>query len=54
MDDRDYLSHRAEVELHMAQTATAPAAVKAHYQLAALYLDRLYGKAEQTAETTRA
>lgn len=54
MDDVDYLQHRAGVELHMAQTATAPEAVKAHYQLAALYLDRLYGMVEQPAEAVNA
>jgi hypothetical protein len=37
----DYYYRRAEAELNMAQAATAPAAVKAHYELANLYLERL-------------
>jgi hypothetical protein len=38
-----YFEHRAETELEMAQRATHPAVVRAHYQLADLYLDRVYG-----------
>jgi hypothetical protein len=37
----DYLYRRAEVELRMAENAAGPAAVKAHYELAQLYLDRI-------------
>jgi hypothetical protein len=37
----DYLYRRAEMELRMAQNAASPAAVKAHYELAQLYLDRV-------------
>lgn len=44
-DTQDYLEKRAEAELDLAQTATHPAAVKAHYLLAGYYLDRLYGTA---------
>lgn len=36
-----YYYRRAEAELEMAQAATIPAAVKAHYELANLYLERL-------------
>jgi hypothetical protein len=40
--DRDYFEERAEAELSMAQAAAHPAAVRAHYQMAAFYLDRLH------------
>lgn len=40
--ERDYFYNRAEAEIRMAQQATAPEAVRAHYQLAGLYLDRVY------------
>ena len=40
-DDRSYYQHRAEVEVERAQAATAPGAVRAHYQLAEAYLDKL-------------
>jgi hypothetical protein len=40
-DDRSYYQHRAEVEIERAQQATQPCAVKAHYQLAEAYLDKL-------------
>lgn len=41
-DERRYLELRAESELFCAQAAKHPRAVKAHYSLAELYLDRLY------------
>ena len=37
-----YFYNRAEAELRMAQKAADPAATKAHYELANLYLDRFY------------
>jgi hypothetical protein len=40
----DYLYRRAETELKMAEKAVSPAAVKAHYELAHLYLERLRGQ----------
>jgi hypothetical protein len=40
--DKDYFEERAEAELSMAQAAAHPAAVRAHYMLAAFYLDRLH------------
>lgn len=51
MDDflaetQNYLEKRAEAELDLAQSATHPAAVKAHYMLAGYYLDRLYGPSD--------
>jgi hypothetical protein len=45
LDDAFYLERRAEDELNAAQEANHPAAVRAHYDLAGLYLDRLYGVA---------
>ncbi|WCT72654.1 hypothetical protein PQ455_13560 [Sphingomonas naphthae] len=41
--DQAYYYERAEAELRLAQQATEPAVVKAHYQLAGYYLDRVYG-----------
>lgn len=41
--DRDYYYQRAETELRLAQQATEPAVVKAHYHLAGYYLDLAYG-----------
>ena len=45
--DKDYLERRAEAELSLAQAATHPAAVRAHYLMAGFYLDRLYGQDNQ-------
>jgi hypothetical protein len=47
--DRSYFYERAEAELKLAQRATDPAAVKAHYQLAGYYLDRVYGAGDSPA-----
>ena len=44
MDDVSYFHQRAEAELRMAERAAAPQAVKAHYELAAHYLERVFGK----------
>jgi hypothetical protein len=41
--DRDYWTRRAETELKRAETASDPAACKAHYELAGLYLNRVHG-----------
>lgn len=46
-DDSDYLELRAETELELAQSATDPRAVQAHYELANAYLDRIYGEEER-------
>lgn len=40
--ENEYLEKRAEAEISLAQAAAHPAAVRAHYRLAGLYLDRLY------------
>ena len=42
-DDRSYYYHRAAAEVSMAQKATGPQAVRAHYDLASHYLDQAYG-----------
>ena len=44
--DVSYFQFRAEWELALAQRATHPAVVKAHYQLAELYLDRVHQSAD--------
>jgi hypothetical protein len=41
-DDRSYFEHRAEMELEMAQRAEHPEAVRAHYLMAGLYLDKIH------------
>jgi len=45
-NDRDYLERRVNEELHLAQSGACPEAVKAHYQLLSLYLDKLYAVEE--------
>lgn len=47
--DRSYFYERAEAELKLAQQASDPAVVKAHYQMAGYYLDRVYGAGDSTA-----
>ena len=42
-DDNSYFYERAETELELAQRATHPLAVRAHYIIANHYLDRCYG-----------
>ncbi len=48
--DNDYLLERAEAELDLAQGATHERAVRAHYLLAGLYLDRVYGGSDVGSE----
>jgi hypothetical protein len=43
LDDKDYFEKRAEAEIAMAQRATHASVVRAHYELATAYLDRIYG-----------
>lgn len=40
--DRDYFARRAEKEAVLAQQATHPAAVAAHYRLSTVYLDNAH------------
>ena len=42
-----YFEERAEEELELAQRAVHPKAVKAHYDLAGYYLDRVHGAPEE-------
>lgn len=52
-DDSNYFYDRAETELELAQRATHPAAVRAHYIIANHYLDRCYsGAAPEAAPAT--
>jgi len=44
-DDASYFYDRAETELELAQRATHPLAVRAHYIIANHYLDRCYSTA---------
>ena len=44
-DDTTYFYARAETELELAQRATHPQAVRAHYIIANHYLDRCYSGA---------
>lgn len=41
-EDLAYFERRAEEELELAQRSSHPEAVKRHYLLAGLYLDRVY------------
>lgn len=45
-DDTDYLEARAEAEIELAQHATDPRVVQAHYTLANAYLDRIHPEEE--------
>lgn len=45
LDDETYYRERAEAELELAQRATHPAAVRIHYLLSELYLNRIHGGA---------
>lgn len=49
MDDTKYLERRAEAELQMAERANHPNAVRAHYELANMFLALLNGR-RATAE----
>lgn len=43
-EDRSYYLSRAEAELESAQRSEHPEVVKAHYLLAGIYLDLVYGE----------
>ena len=49
-DDKDYFEKRAEAEIAMAQRATHARVVRAHYELATAYLDRIYGESQVPTE----
>lgn len=42
-DDQAYFERRAEAEIALAQAARHARVVKAHYELASAYLDRIHG-----------
>jgi hypothetical protein len=48
-EERDYLEHRAEAEIRLAQQARHQRAVQAHYELASAYLDRLHGETPRSS-----
>ena len=49
-DEIAYYERRAEAELELAQRATDARAVQVHYELAAHYLERIYGAAAVPVE----
>ena len=48
-DDVDYFERRAEEEIELAQRSVDTRAVKAHYELASAYLDKIYPEPEPRA-----
>ena len=49
-DDVEYFEQRAETEIELAQQASDSRVVKAHYELATFYLERIHGQATEAAE----
>jgi len=47
-DDLDYYERRAEEHIEAAQQADHAHVVKAHYELASAYLDRIHGDAPRS------
>jgi len=48
-DDKHYFEQRAEAEIELATKAQDASAVRAHYELACAYLDRIYPDDEDKA-----
>lgn len=48
-DDRDYYNRRAEAEIEAASATENPAACRAHYQMAELYLERAFSDEDEVA-----
>lgn len=49
-EDVNYYQRRAEAEIELASRSESTEAVQAHYQLATIYLDKVYGEGDpQTA-----
>ncbi|NTS63584.1 hypothetical protein HRV97_00245 [Sphingomonas sp. HHU CXW] len=48
-DDREYFNRRAEAEIEAASATENPAACRAHYQMAELYLERAFSDEEDAA-----
>jgi hypothetical protein len=49
-DEADYYQRRAEAEIELAQHADHVRVVRAHYELASAYLDRIHGDAAGSEE----
>jgi hypothetical protein len=47
-EEREYYERRAEAELSLAQAASHRRAVRAHYEIASAYLDRIHGDAPKS------
>ena len=47
-NELEYYERRAEAEIELAQKADHSAAVRAHYELASAYLDRIHGDAPRS------
>lgn len=50
-DDAEYFESRAEAEIQLAQEAGHASAVRAHYIMAGIYLDRVHGPGEVHNDT---
>ncbi|MEA2998945.1 MAG: hypothetical protein QOK17_778 [Sphingomonadales bacterium] len=48
-EDQEYYERRAEAEIALAQQAGHGAAVRAHYELASAYLDRIHGDSPRSS-----
>lgn len=53
-DEIDFLERRAEEELEAAARSEIPSVVAAHYRMAGLYLDQLYGRGDEILSLTSA
>ncbi|MEA3034690.1 MAG: hypothetical protein QOH04_449 [Sphingomonadales bacterium] len=48
-EDQEYYERRVEAEIALAQQAGHGAAVRAHYELASAYLDRIHGDSPRSS-----
>ena len=48
-EEQDYYQRRAEAEIALAQEARHQAVVRAHYELASAYLDRIHGETPRSS-----
>ena len=51
LEDVTYYEQRAQAELELAQRATHANAVRAHFEMATAYLDRIHGAAAHSKPT---
>jgi len=49
LEEAEYYERRAEAEVTLAQQATDGRVVRAHYELAAAYLDRVHGDSPRSS-----